>query len=370
MNKKLIALAVAAAVAAPAAMADTSVTLYGQVKAGVESVKVQDGVSKTRVSDETSKIGFKGEEDLGSGLKAIWQVESRVRPDDGGTSADTNAFASRNSFVGMAGGFGAVKLGRYDSPYKSLTPSGLNAAFDGIGDQGSGGYDPTTAGKGSGVFGQLDKRLKNVVLYESPVVVGFQAKAMYGTAENKAANTAVAPADNSVSNTDVYAVSALYSQPMFDVGFAYEQDKNGSNTDAATNKAVNGGKIEGYKGFAALKLAGLYLGAGYEQIKANDKYATKGKQKGWLLSASYTLGAIVPFAQYGKVGDAGDNSDTGSKQYTVGVKYDLSKRTYARALYTKLDNEANAIRDLSVNAVGAVKGKDVSGFNVGIGHSF
>ena len=359
MNKKLIALAVAAAVAAPAAMADTSVTLYGQVKAGVESVKIQDGVSKTRVSDETSKIGFKGEEDLGSGLKAIWQVESRVRPDDGGQGT----FASRNSFVGLGGGFGAVKLGRHDSPYKSLTSGALNVAFDGIGDQASGGYNPTAPGKGNGVFGQLDNRVNNVVLYESPNFAGFQGKAMYGTGENKTASTATTP---ELSNTDVYAVSALYSQPMFDVGVAYEQDKNGTNGYSQ----LSGGKIEGYKGYAALKLAGLYLGAGYEEIKANDKYAAKGKQKGWLLSASYTIGAIVPFAQYGEVDDAGDNSDTGSKQYTVGVKYDLSKRTYARALYTKLDNEANATRDLSVNNVGTVKGKDVSGFNVGIGHSF
>jgi len=76
MNKKLIALAIAGAVAAPAAMAN-DVTVYGKVRQGINAVDMS-GMDYVTISDYSSRLGFKGSEDLGNGLKAIWKMEFGV----------------------------------------------------------------------------------------------------------------------------------------------------------------------------------------------------------------------------------------------------------------------------------------------------
>src|SRR5512139_3608005 len=113
MKKSLIALAVAGAFAAPAFAATENVDVYGKLHMSVSVFQDQqedvagtaknEGVSDLQISSNASRIGFKGAEDLGGGLSAIWQVESGVNLDE-----QTGNWASRNSFVGLKGGFGTV----------------------------------------------------------------------------------------------------------------------------------------------------------------------------------------------------------------------------------------------------------------------
>ena len=117
-----ICLALCLAGASAGALADA--TIYGTFNAALESVSATGATAGSasdvrqtqRVTSNTSKIGFKGQEDLGNGVKALWQVEQEVSIDDGG--ARKGAWAGRNSFVGLEGGFGKVLLGNHDSAYK------------------------------------------------------------------------------------------------------------------------------------------------------------------------------------------------------------------------------------------------------------
>src|SRR5688572_2315955 len=176
MNKKLTALAVAGACAAPVAMAQTAnpVTLYGRVYVNFESVEAKGGAGlprRNRVEDRVSLFGIRGTEDLGGGLKAFFQLETPFRPDDSAASA----FATRNSAVGLQGGFGSFLLGRWDSPMKIT-----QTAVDPFGDIGLG--DITSAALRSGTFSQ---RLANTVQWWSPSWGGLSLRAAYTANEGK-----------------------------------------------------------------------------------------------------------------------------------------------------------------------------------------
>jgi predicted porin len=127
MQKKLIALAVATAISAPAFADNANFSFYGTVDVSYDSVNTGNGtttangatavtgVSKRVVSSNVSKFGFKGSEDLGDGLAAIWQIEQQVNIDD----AAKNTFASRNTFGGLkSDSLGTVLFGIHDTPYK------------------------------------------------------------------------------------------------------------------------------------------------------------------------------------------------------------------------------------------------------------
>src|SRR5258708_15560610 len=163
MNKKLIAVAVAGACAARAAMAQTAnlVTLYGIVYATFESVEANGGpstatpiVRRNRVSDQASRVGVRGTEDLGGGLKAFFQLEAALKLDQNDTT-----FAARNSAVGLQGGWGSVLLGRWDTPFKIAT-----TAIDPLGDVTLGGFSAAMNGSGlRNEFQSFDRRDQNVI---------------------------------------------------------------------------------------------------------------------------------------------------------------------------------------------------------------
>jgi|SRR5690349_20490080 len=127
MNKKLMAVAVAGALGVPAAALAQEVQIYGRANVGVDSYSAtgatagsgSDVKSRTRVFDQGSRLGFRGTEDLGGGLKAIWQIESGVNIDtgsangqSGAANTSTGTLATRDSYAGLEGGFGRVQFGR------------------------------------------------------------------------------------------------------------------------------------------------------------------------------------------------------------------------------------------------------------------
>ncbi|QNM95189.1 porin [Chitinimonas koreensis] len=156
-------------------MADGNVTLYGQVN--VVGAYVDDGTTKTIKVDNaytSSRLGFRGEEDLGDGLKAYFQIEQGIRPDDG-TSGN---FASREGWVGLQGSFGKLGLGRGKTPYTNMADW-----FDGYSDSGKG--LPIYDNKLVGATAVLDSRFNNTVRYDSPSMSGFGASVAYSAGENK-----------------------------------------------------------------------------------------------------------------------------------------------------------------------------------------
>src|SRR5512139_1010765 len=184
MKKSLIALAVAGAFAAPAFAATENVDVYGKLHMSVSVFSDQQettlggvhaGINDVQISSNASRIGFKGAEDLGGGLSAIWQIESGVNLDE-----QSGTWASRNSFVGLKGEWGTAIAGNHDTPLKLV-----GRAVDLFGD--------TMADSRNVMGGGSDIRAKNTVAYISPSFSGFSIAAAY-TNDPAAEGTKLNPA--------------------------------------------------------------------------------------------------------------------------------------------------------------------------------
>jgi len=323
--KKLIALAVAAL--PMAAMAD--VTLYGNIEASIEngkSLAYSGGAKKstTRIDDTGSLIGFKGSENLGNGLKAIWQVEQGLNID--GTTGNgsgnryyNNTWATRDSFIGLTGNFGTVRLGKL-STYLNSDMEKFDAWIYGAGVNGA---TVTTANT-------LDGRFDNAIRYDSPNLNGFKFTAAYGFDEKR---TTVGNGNR--SNQAMWNLGAGYENAGYyaDIGYVAFQD-----TDASASKDGNYWRLEG--GYNANNLL-VALAYGQSKLYNGAVNATKAKEAA--LTVGYTMGALTPKFTYAHVWDTKTNgvkADDGINQYVIGVDYALSKRTtaYTSFGYVKHDN--------------------------------
>lgn len=350
LKKKMLAVAVASTLAAPFAMAD--VNIYGTINASVESVKAtgatnpaNDLKSTGRISSNVSRIGFKGSDDLGNGLKGLWQIEQEVSIDDGGTRK--GSFATRNSFVGLEGGFGKVLLGHHDTVYKGLSSAGVvNPLPETIAD--------INGGKDS-VFGRGDARLQNSMLYLSQNYSGLQGGVSYGFDETRAT------LGTTRTNKGIWSLAANYNANGILAGMGYEVRKQ------ANAVAGNTGLDQTFmKLTAAYKFDDTKLGVGYEQEKS-ERASGNTTQKAWTLGAQQRLGSVVLGVAYAKLGETKDGAKDGAKQWTLGAVYELSKRTQTYAFYTSLKNDANSARTFgSPSFIGVGAGSKPTGLGVGL----
>lgn len=353
--KKLIALAVAALPLA--AMAD--VTLYGNIEASVEggksngygfasdnsnTVKSNNLKSGVRIDDTGSYIGFKGNEDLGNGLKAIWQVEQGLNIDGTKKEAGShpgngydNTWATRDSFVGLTGDFGTVRLGKL-STYLNSDMEKYDAWIYGAGVNGATITSANT----------LDGRVNNAVRYDSPNLAGFKFTALYGTDEKRAY------VGNDRTNRGIWNLGLGYENSGYfvDAGYVGVQDAN-----ASGDKNGNYWRIEGGYNANNLLVAAAYgqskLFAVPGEIPVSD---TEVKAKEAALTLGYTIGAFTPKFTYARVWDIKADSvkvaDSSQNQYVVGVDYALSKRTTTYASYGYVDHKANDVSSEQTFAVG------------------
>jgi predicted porin len=340
MNKKLIALAVFGACAAPAAMAQTAgpVTLYGRVYETVVSVEGKAGGGnpgvdrRTRIDDQASLLGVRGTEQLSPGLTAFFQLETAFKPDQNDTT-----FAARNSGVGLQGGWGSFVIGRWDTPYKVST-----YPIDAFGDLTMAGISGLGHDQAN-----FDRRDQNMIQYWSPNFAGFAFKGMYQVNEAKTATTN--PHDTSANVT--YTAGPIYAF------VAYEDHKDPSAT-VKKEKAWSGG--------GAFTFGPIKIGAEYEEIKRN---AVTGpdptKRKEWLASVVYTLANNQFIYQHQ------DSKDVDCKSDTVAYKYNFSKRTFFIAEYMRTDNsDQSTCSFASTAAFPVAKGVDVRAAAIGLQHVF
>ena len=353
MKKSLIALAVAGAFAAPAFAATSNVDVYGVMNIAIQDTDVTG--SDMTILDNTSRIGFKGSEDLGGGLKAIWQIESALGG-NGTTAIGTNAtLGTRNTFVGLAGDFGTALMGKHDTPYKLGTGS-LDIFGDTIGDYNLGRTDGVSL-----VNNTHDHRNGSALAYISPTWSGFHFAGAV-VMNNGETGTAL----NNGDTIDATSVTGVYANGPLFASLSWQDAK------VLNSKATKLGL--GYT------MGDAKVGFVYESINAaNDSDS-------WLLNGSYNMGPIVLKAQYGQVkfdnavaavaavpasgctlSGAGAITCTtpavaavaavGKDQsaWALGADYNLSKRTTAYFVYAHGDNDA---------------GSDVSGWNLGVKHSF
>ena len=216
MNKKLVALAVAGVLSAPlAAQAQTAnVTLYGRLNLTMEGVQVRnqpEGVSEPwiyRVSSNSSRLGVRGTESLGGGLNAIFQIESSVNGDAGG-----GTIAGRETFVGLQGGWGTVKIGNFLAPYDDIHPIFGNVptlTTSILSTASLWGQGPASKAQGG-----FDARLGNSIRYDSPNFSGFTGSIQ-----------ASQQTESSNRNGMVYSMGGYYNNGPWQAGLAYERNQN------------------------------------------------------------------------------------------------------------------------------------------------
>jgi predicted porin len=359
MKKSLIALAIASAVSAPAAFAATSnVDIYGVLNMSLNFVDPDapnQESSNPSVTSAGSRLGFKGAEDLGGGLSAIWQIESGFNADE-----QSGTLASRNSFLGLKGGWGTVLAGNHDTPMKMV-----GRMVDNFGD---------TLGDSRNILGNVDTgvnaydlRTKNTIAYVSPDFAGFQAVAAYVADWNNTSSpqndTATNGNGNGLDNNsfDAYSINGTYKNGPLMLGAAYEDhNSQAANSDSDMWRLVGGFDIAGFK------LAALYESMSGDQAAFNrDAYG---------LFGSYAMGAWNFKANY-LAADTSDVGDDGADQWTVGVDYNLSKRTRAYAYYATVDNDNNGGYGLGQGAGASDQtignyGSNPNSFGIGMTHSF
>lgn len=356
MQKKLIALAVAGLVSVPA-FAQSNVTIYGVVDMGYkyQGDNVADGVKSRSAIDSGisagSRIGFKGTEDLGNGLKAGFVLEQGILADTG-DSAVGGTFR-RQSFVSLSGGFGTVALGRQYTPAHGIL---------------AGNVDPFGLGKGTvGAISNFyisEARLDNLAAYVSPNWGGFSFIAGYTF--SAAGNEQSPKIDDAETDIRAWAISPTYKNGPLFVGLNYH--KLDPVNDAADSTKV--WDLAGTYDFGVVK-----VGAVYGQRKSDDI-----KVKQWALTGAVPVGAAgkvqLGYGQRKVDGIFSDNAKV--SQWALGYEHALSKRTAVYATYAQQNqnDEQEALAGTSFGAGigdatenGAVAGYQ-RGFNLGVRHSF
>jgi predicted porin len=353
MKKSLIALAVSGTFAAPAAYAATAnVDIYGKLRFAVEHVDTNnaggaDGSDIVTGMDNASRIGFKGSEDLGGGMKAVWQIEQQLNVGIAGNGT----MASRNTFVGLAGNFGTVLMGRHDTPYK-LATGRLDPFGDSIGD-----YNNIISRNGNGA-NNFDLRAPGTIAYITPKVSGFHAAVAY--VQTKNAETAGQDQQRGWSASGMYENGPLFAS------LAYENHSGALPGSTSTLTAQESAwKLGlGYT-FGDTKLMGVYENVNHDAANhISDRSA-------WWLGATHAMGPITLKASYGSAGDregTGGNN-TGAKSWALGADYSLSKRTKVEFIYAQVNNDSAAQYRMN-NYAAAAAGRDISAFSIGIEHNF
>jgi len=332
MNKKLITLAVAVAMAAPmAAMAEA--TMYGKVRQAVDYVSDDFGggveSDEWRVTDYASRVGIKGSEDLGGGLKAVYKMEWGVMISNGNDGAGSEfqastdqAFTNRNAYVGLAGDWGTFLVGRHDTPLKISTGS-----LDYFSDQ-AGDYNVQANG------GFADRRADGTAAYISPNLAGFTLAAAIVPGENDQAN----------SLADAYSVAAMYSNSGFFASAAYEAGD--SDIDALGGAA----DLAQYRFGLGYDGGEWKVGLAYENMELDwtDSMVSDFDQDRWMLNGAYNFGNNTIKAKYF---DADETVDG----YAIGFDHNFSKRTQFQATWVDSSWEG---------------GGDTQVFSLGMNHEF
>jgi predicted porin len=455
MNKKFITLAVAAALAAPA-VASAEAILYGKVHVSLDYAEVtnqkwinpetrEQALSPVRPVEQpdgtirlernagkdfkgtgmsssgyipgegrASRLGVKGSEDLGNGLKAIYQVELGINLNDTNNNvlSNSDSITYRNTFVGLAGNWGTLLGGRHDTPMKISTGK-LDLFADTMADY-------------NGTVGFNDFRADNVVAYISPNWSGFQlAAAIVPAGGATGGGNGLNVYEDSLGET--YSIAAIYSNGPFYASAAFENLNNqhfntqavsllGNNCPVETPPAGERAPTDPYavscnyqnddaqayrfglgllnwNGFSLTAIYAMqdtfnnnsYVGATDPLNPANTYFLPLRTNDAdlWQVQAAYAFGNSQIKAMYGQAEYSSDNvvlggnyvsinggadflalnrgqADYTNSTWAVGYDYNFSKRTSAYLLYTAVDSDLDDI----------VNGSSWTGVSLGMMHSF
>ena len=382
--KKLIAAAVAAAVLAPATVLASGPTLYGKLHLSID-MKDNNGDSQTNtkydetsLNSNTSRIGVKGSEDLGNGMKVGYLIEWVVDM-DGDSGNDLNTM---NRGVTLSGDWGTALVGKWDTPFKTV-----GRKFDLFGDQVGDTRNLT----------ELNIRATNVAAYVTPNMNGLTATVAY-VFDSGYCQMGGAACSGDNSDANAWSFNAIYNNGplMVALGYIDLSDDGLATTTAATQTVtVTGGPFPAtfpvdttagtttaavgtdnatawnvgasYK-FGDFKVVGTYTD--YESLdftKDNDPSV-------WTLGGAYTMGNNVIKLQYTDRDESDSNADDAADMWSIGIDHNMSKRTTVYAAYATTDNDDNSARKSwgggHDGEGAAAQGEDADAFSVGIIHKF
>lgn len=365
MNKKLLTLAIGAALGAAPMFANAAATVYGAAHLSIDNLDTGATANNSvmTLSSNSSFIGFKAEEDLGGGLKAIFGAEWQVALDSASantatttvgtvstfsvapTASTTAGIANRNVFVGLTGGFGTVRLGNYDDVVKQV-----GRAVDLF------GSDQIGENRAATRQSRWDERLANSVNYESPNLGGAKVTVNYGMA-NTTTDT---------SQLTAMAAGVQYTAGPLYVGAAYKTVDLTSATSASAMRATVSYKLMG----DALRLVGFYQDVTSDT--AADERSTMG------LGVSYKIGNGSVKAAYYTV-DSSNVATNGYDLTSIGYDHSLSKTTTVYVTYASMGNGATATQTVvgaghanpsDTTSSTAAAGADSTAFSVGMKMAF
>lgn len=348
MQKKLIALAIAGLVSAPA-FAQSNVTIYGIADAAVGFGSSDDSDFRGVVGGVLSgnRIGFKGSEDLGNGLKAVFQLEQGYNIDDGTFHQSTRQF-SRQAWVGLQGSFGTVGLGRQYAP-------GYFAGYDAAMSSQVSPQSIFTAGAGLSITPNSPARWNNSVAYTGSFGA-VTARAIYSANDGELTSRPGLGYEETPARDDKWGVSAEYANGPLKAGVFYHYLKDQASDDA--KEVYVGAEYN----FGVLALSGSWQNG--RDIGAGD-----------LDKRVWNLGVTVPVSAAGKVHATygriteDDQDDADANSWTLAYTHALSKRTTGYAAYNRVSNDDNASFQAGNGTVG-LQGEDAGLFVVGMRHAF
>ena len=315
MNKTLIVAALAA-MTAGTAFAQSSVTIYGRFNVTAESAD-RGGVKVKELDNNASRIGFRGVEDLGGGLKAGFTLEHGFNADTGTVGS---SFWGRQSEVNLSGGFGMLRLGNFTSEAYFATADYISM------------HNHDTGNSEDKLYAYVGRN-GNKIAYRTPELIkGMTLEAAYSMPEGGGREKS-------------YDLAWNYASGPLQLGAGYEKN----------------GKSKQYAVRGLYELGAFVVGA-YVQ-RDTDGYGTNiGDRTTYRLSGAYNFGANELHLNYGAAGKYSKVADSAAKQYTVAYNYNLSKRTKVYTYYTKVDNNKFIY--------GPTTTKDFSSIAFGVRHNF
>ncbi|RZT01841.1 Outer membrane protein (porin) [Duganella sp. CF402] len=344
------------------AQAQSNVTIYGLVDVGVVSERGGAAGSLTKVTSGIggqSRLGFKGTEDLGNGLSAIFTLETGFKADDGSIDS-ANTIFNRQAFVGLKSkDAGQLTIGRQYTP--------LYLAQSQVADPFGAGY----AGSIKNLFPSAgaNTRVSNALVYSTPVVEGFSGDALYALGEQAGSTTAGRQ----------FGFGLNYAQGPLNARLVYNNKNNdtvavgttpakiqdtGRNTMFAANYDFK--VVKAYFAYSADK------GVNSAQIPVANAFGYAVAPKASLDSNDFLIGAQIPagngtvMASYIRKNDKTVNNQD-ADQWALGYLYSLSKRTQTYVAYAKIKNKNGAGYTVGNNNEA---GSGDKAFNVGLRHAF
>lgn len=376
MKKSLIALAVLAA--SGAAMAQSSVTLYGLIDVSLQNFKSPtvtpvtgdptsftiSSLSQNRMASglqNGSRWGVKGSEDLGGGLNAVFDLQSGFNVDSG-SSAQGGLLFGRHAFVGFSGGFGTLTFGRHDTSLDDAIGDFLPSAHNSVDATSGPGLSAVNAAAGVaylnatsptaaqatafatvantflsnvGAWVGYNSRVDNSIKFQTNNYAGFRASAVYGLGENKTATTGA---------TSTFSFAGRYDNGPVGVLLAYQDE--GLAKSATGNTNLKNTLVGAYYDFGVAKIYADY------NIAKLEVASVSAKNKELAVGVSAPVGAFTLRAEYAQ--SKGDilATDNKSKGFDLEALYDLSKRTTLYTSYVSTKHLQDVDSKTSLFAVG------------------